>query len=359
MINKNGQIIPLEVVVYNQSNKTATGVLTTITLPYGLEYVSYIAPVGTFDPSKLRWIMFQLAPNTAKTLIINVRVKDINYAPFHVKQYVVANERDINMSNNCKTIVLEKALCERLPCDPSVPSDPTVIINDLGYSLYSGNLSLINNVDCGCCTAKYNLSNPNLPSPGNLVNFEIDFLNTATGEWRGRPLDPFESWSFDYQISCNACPDGQSFTYGPKTVSGEAFLSKPYYALGVCAPVKVELLPSTAYYYGNSLSDYTDTISGASRVYVLYDGTIKKINIVSYAVTPGTDEPFSMYIRINGTTSTLIATVSTLSNQRIFENLALDIPVSAGDYFEIIYTTPNFATNPEMFSWSGNVYIRQ
>ena len=357
-VTRNNQTFSIDITVYNQSNKLATGVITTIKLPYGLQYVSYAAPIGVFNASTLVWTLSELEANTAKTLTLKLKVTDISKAPFSIKQKVVANEKDINMSNNCKTLIVEYSDCFKSNCEPGTPSNPYVTINDYYFSTVQVNLSKINNVSCGCCVTKYELSDPNLPDPGNLVNFEIDYFSTSTGELRGHPIDYSLDWSFDYQISCLGCPDGQQFTYGPKTVTGSSILKGEYYTLFVQAAESPILLSDTSYYYGNRPSNTDDTISGNAKVYIHKEGIIRLVDINTYASIAGSNEDLSIYIRLNGTDSTLIDTISTSASERIFYNGSLNLSVSPGDYFEIIYTTPTFLTNPEEFSWSGTVYIQ-
>jgi hypothetical protein len=118
------------------------------------------------------------------------------------------------MSNNCKTIVLNKAVCVD-ECVPGEPSDPKVFINDYTFSPVLVNLSSFNNVKCGCCTTKYVIDVTD--------NFTVDYINNQTGEIRGHPIDLALGWLFTYKVQCLACPDGQQFEFGPKTVSGSNY----------------------------------------------------------------------------------------------------------------------------------------
>lgn len=215
VVNQN-QVVSIDIVVYNNSTKVATGIVTKLTLSQGLEYVSYILPNGSFNPQTLEWVLFQLQPNTAKQLTLKVKIKDIKKSPFYITQKVTANEKDINMSNNCKTIVLNEAVCVD-ECVPGEPSDPKVFVNDYTFSPISVNLSSFNNVKCGCCTTKYVIY--------SVDNFVTDYINSQTGEVRGHALDPFLAWEFTYKVQCLACPDGQQFEFGPKTVSGPNYTS--------------------------------------------------------------------------------------------------------------------------------------
>jgi hypothetical protein len=106
--------------------------------------------------------------------------------------------------------------CQKPGCKPGTPSNPQVILKDYFFSPIVVNLSQINNVDCGCCVTKYEIISTD--------NFEVDYASSSLGEVRGHTLNSFLPWTFNYQVSCLACPDGQQFTFGPKTVSGDPTL---------------------------------------------------------------------------------------------------------------------------------------
>jgi hypothetical protein len=92
-------------------------------------------------------------------------------------------------------------------------------------------------------------------------------------------------------------------------------------------------------------------------VYVRKTGSIKIAQIYCYSGTAGTNQNWSLYIRINNTTDYLIATVGVSASERIFTNSALNIPVVAGDYFEIKGVQPTWTTNPATTIYGGYVYI--
>ena len=96
---------------------------------------------------------------------------------------------------------------------------------------------------------------------------------------------------------------------------------------------------------------------GLSKVYIREPGIIKAANILAQSGTAGTAEAWSLYIRVNNTTDTLIATVSAATAERVWSNSALSITVNAGDYFEIKSVQPTWATNPLTTIYGGYVYI--
>ncbi len=67
----------------------------------------------------------------------------------------------------------------------------------------------------------------------------------------------------------------------------------------------------------------------------------------------GSGEAISIYFRLNDTTDYLIATVATINQIRHFVNTTLNVPVNAGDFFEIKIVFPIFATLPSGTNFSG------
>jgi hypothetical protein len=96
------------------------------------------------------------------------------------------------------------------------------------------------------------------------------------------------------------------------------------------------------------------------KVYVPQTGTIKKAYFMSYAsTTAGSNENLSLYIRVNNSTDTLVATVGQAAASREFINTGLSISVTAGDYVEMKFVTPNtYTTPPAGFTFGGTIYIQ-
>jgi hypothetical protein len=109
-------------------------------------------------------------------------------------------------------------------------------------------------------------------------------------------------------------------------------------------------------YFGN-LPKAPITTANVSKVYIPKSGTIKRIDIYCYSGTAGTAEAWSLYVRLNNTTDTLIATLSLNTSERKFSNASLNIAVVAGDYIEIKSIQPTWATNPLTCIYGGTLYI--
>ncbi len=112
----------------------------------------------------------------------------------------------------------------------------------------------------------------------------------------------------------------------------------------------------SAIYFGN-LPKAPVTVAATSKVYIPKTGTIKRAEIYCYSGTAGTNQAWSGYVRLNNATDTLIATLSVATNERVFSNSALSIAVVAGDYIEIKFINPTWATNPLTTIFGGYIYI--
>jgi hypothetical protein len=131
-------------------------------------------------------------------------------------------------------------------------------------------------------------------------------------------------------------------TVGSYTISVQALTSNPVDAQTI--------------YFGQ-LPKAPVTTANISKVYIRKSGTIKAVNIYCYAGTAGTSENWTCNIRLNNTTDTLVETIGAATNERVFNNESLNIPVVAGEYFEIKMTNPTWATNPATAIFGGYVYI--
>lgn len=127
------------------------------------------------------------------------------------------------------------------------------------------------------------------------------------------------------------------------------------YTLNVLASSFAPTDGSTVY-FGN-LAVAPTTTAAIRKVYIRKAGTIKIAEIYCYANTAGTAENWSLYVRVNNTSDTLIATVGSATNERVFSNTSLSISVSVGDYIEIKSVHPTWATNPNSVYFGGYLYI--
>lgn len=87
---------------------------------------------------------------------------------------------------------------------------------------------------------------------------------------------------------------------------------------------------------------------------------ITKAVIAMQALTViGTNEQINMYIRVNNTTDTLIASVSAATEQRKFTNSDLNILLEPTDNFVIKVAFPTWATNPTGVRFAGILCVEE
>lgn len=128
------------------------------------------------------------------------------------------------------------------------------------------------------------------------------------------------------------------------------------FVLTLVSLVLSALVDAATYYFGG-VGLAPTTTADMARVYVPKAGTIKAAFVYWRAGTAGTGEAISVYLRKNNATDTLIATIGDTSATKVFQNVALNIAMVAGDYFEIKIVCPTWATNPATVRLGGNVYL--
>jgi hypothetical protein len=156
-------------------------------------------------------------------------------------------------------------------------------------------------------------------------------------------------------------PQGIPGVPGEQGIQGIQGIQGPPGAAGTGYAINVQALTSSptdgqTVYFG-MLPKAPTTTANISKVYVRAAGVIKRAEIYVYSGTAGTNEAWSLYIRKNNSADTLIATKNINTNERVFSNDALNIPMAAGDYFEMKGVQPTWATNPLTTIYGGYIYI--
>jgi hypothetical protein len=141
-------------------------------------------------------------------------------------------------------------------------------------------------------------------------------------------------------------PDGGTWNAGGTTIG---------YCINVQALTSSPVDGQTIYF--GTLPKAPVTTSGQSKIYIRKAGTIKIAEIYCFSGTAGTAEAWSLSIRKNNTTDTLVATVSAATSERVFSKTDLAISVAVGDYIEIKLVNPTWATNPLTCIFGGFIYI--
>jgi len=155
-------------------------------------------------------------------------------------------------------------------------------------------------------------------------------------------------------------PKGDKGDTGSQGIQGEIGPQGPA-GSGLGMTIAVQALTSSptdaATVYFGMLPKAPTTSAATSKIYIRKAGTIKIAEIYCYSGTAGTAEAWSLYIRKNNTTDTLIATLSVATSERVFSNAALSIAVVVGDYIEIKGIQPTWVTNPLTTIYGGYLYL--
>jgi hypothetical protein len=190
-----------------------------------------------------------------------------------------------------------------------------------GLMVKASNLSDLTNV----ATAKTNLS---------LVKGDVGLGNVDNTSDVNKPVSTAQQTALNLKVNLT-----QPYGY---TVDLQGLTSSPVDAQTI--------------FFGNIPRTPTTT-AATSQVFIRKAGTIKVAEIYCFSGTAGTNEAWSISIRLNNATDTLIQTVSSASASRVFTNNALNIAVVAGDYIEIKSVNPTWVTNPLTTVFGGYLYI--
>lgn len=114
---------------------------------------------------------------------------------------------------------------------------------------------------------------------------------------------------------------------------------------------------ATTYYFGGLHGAGLGTTGGGRRIYIPRAGTVTKAYLV-FTCSTGSNETSTVSFRLNDTTDTTISTTVALNaSPHVASKTDLSISVSAGDFFEIKWVSPTWATNPTAVSVSGVIWI--
>lgn len=114
---------------------------------------------------------------------------------------------------------------------------------------------------------------------------------------------------------------------------------------------------ATTYYQGAIWGSNGLSTSTVPRIYIPRAGTITKF-YGAFCSSTGSNEISTLYIRINNTTDyTISTTIDNSTGAYYFNNTALNIPVSAGDYLLMKWITPTWTTKPTYISLNGVIEV--
>jgi hypothetical protein len=154
----------------------------------------------------------------------------------------------------------------------------------------------------------------------------------------------------------SGAPDATTFLRGDQTWAVPAGGAGLGYALTVECMNQATTTDAQTIYWGSKNLAH-QTTADIHRIYIPKAGTIKVCYAHFHSGTAGTAENWSLYIRKNNTTDTLVQTVGLSNAHRVFSSTGLSIAVVAGDYIELKEIQPTWATNPANVRRSAVIYV--
>lgn len=117
---------------------------------------------------------------------------------------------------------------------------------------------------------------------------------------------------------------------------------------------------ATTYFFGSDFAGAPNIAGAVNKMFIPVAGTIT----IAYfggkiTGTLGSNEQFTVSIRLNNTSDTAITAAATAdATFTNFSNTGLSLAVAAGDYVEIKIVTPTWGTNPTNVTWRALLWVR-
>jgi hypothetical protein len=128
--------------------------------------------------------------------------------------------------------------------------------------------------------------------------------------------------------------------------------------LPVLAAKDALLVGGQTIYFGGAAGSSPSTTGGNQRIYVPKAGTITEVWVSAFSGTAGSNEAWSVYLRKNNSSDTLVETVSSAAANRAWIKTGASIAVAAGDYLEIKSVNPSWGTPPANVCFGGVIVIQ-
>lgn len=138
-----------------------------------------------------------------------------------------------------------------------------------------------------------------------------------------------------------------------------------YYTI-VCNAGGLNLADSTTYYMGQGGYAVSTTVN-TRNVYIPFTSVLTNVTINAGAINAASTEDTTVIFRLNNTTDTTLSSTVKFSGGNAQSNgtilayniTGLNISVTAGNFFEIKFNTPAWATNPTNASLLIHLYFRR
>lgn len=146
--------------------------------------------------------------------------------------------------------------------------------------------------------------------------------------------------------------DASGAITGKALVSDAGIYSMSFYISNAQSPAD-----STTYYLSPYGGAGLPATSAGHRLYVPRAGKIIKAYVTGGCAT-GSAETSTISIRLNDTTdTTIVSTLAFNASPIVFSNTALSVAVAVGDFLNVKWVSPAWATNPTSVSFSATLWI--
>lgn len=190
---------------------------------------------------------------------------------------------------------------------------------------------------------------------GTTISYDNSTYLTSVGTGTTNEITYWSGTNTIASLSTATYPSLTELSYVKGVTSAiQTQLNSKGYTLGLTS-IAGNLVSGTTYYFGNVGRAIIAT-ADVSRVYIPKTGVIKKAYITQYSATTGTITSITLNIRLNNTTDTLVATSTANATFRAYNNNALSINVTEGDYIEIKVTSVS-SVAPTANVFGGTIYI--
>ena len=208
-----------------------------------------------------------------------------------------------------------------------------------------------------------------LPTSGGTINGNLIITgNTTISGLTASQLIATDANDTLVSLSTSTYPSLTELSYvkGLTASTQTQLNNKTDYFTIVCNAGGTNLADATTYYMGQGGYAVSTTVN-TRNVYVPFTSTLTNVTIVTGSAVVATTENTTVIFRLNNTTDTTLSSAIKFSGGNAQSNGAtlaynitgLSIAVSAGDFFEIKFTTPTWVTNPTSASLTIHLYFRR
>lgn len=163
----------------------------------------------------------------------------------------------------------------------------------------------------------------------------------------------------DVALAGNPTTTTQAASDNSTRIATTAFVKARFTGIINFSSATFNPLDSTTYYMGALVAQVPQGTAGFRRVYFTHTCTITSVVLNPFVTVASSAQNTEFYIRVNNTTDYQITTtafqLTAASAMNVYSNLAMSVPITAGDYIEVKMVCPVYATNPTGVFMQGTI----